>query len=77
MKRTLYLKVEVEATADCDPMQSLSDAATWAEVALNGADTSSRCVVTAYSNAGDIVLDEQSAKDSDRSSNVIAGDRGG
>ena len=66
MKRTLYLKVEVEATSDCDPMQSLSDAATWAEVALNGADTSSKCVVTAYSKAGDIVLDEQDRRVAER-----------
>ena len=66
MKRTLYLKVEVEATADFDPMQSLSDAATWAEVALNGADTSCKCVVTAYSKAGDIVLDEQELRVADR-----------
>lgn len=66
MKRTLYLKVEVEAAADCDPMQSLSDAATWAEVALNSCDTSSKCVVTAYSKASDVVLDEQELRVAER-----------
>lgn len=63
MKKTLYLKVEINAASECDPMQSLSDAATWAEVCLNGPDV--KCDVTAYSKIADIGFDESSNR-SDR-----------
>ena len=57
MKRTLYLRGEVEAPdATYDPMLSLSDVATWAECHLNHDVIQSR--VTAYSDAQHIVQDE-------------------
>lgn len=57
MKKVLYLRVEVDAPAECDPMQSLSDAALWAECRLSHGDIEAT-QVTAYSSAQDIVLDE-------------------
>lgn len=57
MKKVLYLRVEVDAPEECDPMQSLSDAALWAECRLSHDDIEATRV-TAYTNAQDIVLDE-------------------
>ena len=57
MKKVLYLRVEVEAPAETDPMQTLSDAALWSECRLTHDDIRSN--VTAYNNPQDIVLDEQ------------------
>lgn len=59
MKRTLYLKVEVDGSPETDPMQDLSDVATWAEVALGSNDI--KCTVTAYAKSQDIALDETPA----------------
>lgn len=56
MKKVLYLRVEVDAPAETDPMQTLSDAALWAECRLTHDDI--KATVTAYNNAQDIVLDE-------------------
>lgn len=56
MKKVLYLRVEVDAPEDSDPVQSLSDAATWAEYRLNSGEV--KAEVTAYSSAADLVLDE-------------------
>lgn len=56
MKRVLYLRVEVEAPKDSDPMLDLSDAALWAELRLRSNGINS--TVTAYNNAQDIALDE-------------------
>lgn len=63
-KRTLYLRVDVEAPADTDPMLDLSDVATWAECRLNHAlkDAQISTLVTAYASAEDIVRDEADAK---------------
>jgi hypothetical protein len=55
-KRVLYLRVEVTAPDACDPMQSLSDVALWAECQLSSADVTAQ--VTAYSSAQDLTLDE-------------------
>ena len=67
--RTLYLRLEIEAPADTDPMLSLSDAATWAECLLNHAVEGGESIntrVTAYSAAEDIVLDEAEGKQGKR-----------
>lgn len=55
-QRVLYLRVEVEAPAECDPMQDLSDVATWAELQLNHADITAK--VTAYACTEDLVQDD-------------------
>ncbi len=56
-KKVLYLRVEVEADDDTDPMQTLSDAALWAECGLSG-PAIDHVRVTAYDNAKAIVEDE-------------------
>lgn len=56
MKKVLYLRVEVDAPAETDPMQTLSDAALWAECRLSHADI--KASVTVYNNAQDIIIDE-------------------
>lgn len=64
-KRTLYLRLEIEAPSDTDPMLSLSDAATWAECLLSHAVEGGEAIntrVTAYAAAADIVLDEAEGK---------------
>lgn len=63
-KRTLYLRVDVDAPADTDPMLDLSDVATWAECRLNHAlkEAQISTQVTAYASAEDIVRDEAEAK---------------
>lgn len=53
----LYLRVEITAPLDTDPMQSLSDAALWAECRLTHDDIEATRV-TAYRRAEDIALDE-------------------
>lgn len=57
MEKVLYLRVEVAAPEECDPMQTLSDAALWAECRLSHDDIEATRV-TAYNCAQDIVLDE-------------------
>lgn len=58
MKRIVYLRVEVEAPEDLDPMQGLSDVALWAECRLSSVQSGINSTVTAYGSAQDIVLDE-------------------
>lgn len=58
MKRVVYLRVEVEAPEDFDPMLGLSDVALWAECRLSNVESGTQATVTAYSKAQDIVLDE-------------------
>lgn len=63
MKKTLYLKVEVDGQPESDPMQDLSDVATWAEVAFN--TNAIKCLVTAYAKPQDIVMDEAESESTD------------
>lgn len=58
-KRVLYLRVEVEAPLDSDPLLSLSDAATWAEVELSKGKVTA--VVTAFNSASDLAKAENDA----------------
>jgi hypothetical protein len=53
----LYLRVEITAPLDTDPMQGLSDVALWAECRLTHDDIEATHV-TAYRRAEDIALDE-------------------
>lgn len=55
MKKTLFLRVEVDAHPDTDPMQSLSDAATWASLGLGS--NAIKVDVTAFNSPLDAVAD--------------------
>lgn len=59
-KRTLYLRLEIEAPADTDPLLDLSAAANWADCRLNHPVDGGRIAtqVTAYACAADLVHDE-------------------